>query len=92
MLDLKLTFTALSMVNTVFAGESKPTLSLYENPIIPGFHPDPSCVFVPEWDDTYFCAHSTINVFPGIPITASKDLRNWRLIGKAVLGKVIAQD
>ncbi|KAI0133485.1 glycosyl hydrolase [Xylariales sp. AK1849] len=55
--------------------------STYYNPILPGFHPDPSCVFVPEWDDTFFCASSSFNAFPGIPIHVSKDLQNWKLIG-----------
>jgi len=51
------------------------------NPILPGFHPDPSCIYVPEWDQTFFCASSSFNAFPGIPIHASKDLQNWKLIG-----------
>lgn len=55
--------------------------STFHNPILPGFHPDPSCVFVPEWDETYFCAASSFNAFPGLPIHASKDLLDWRLIG-----------
>lgn len=55
--------------------------STFHNPIFPGFHPDPSCIFVPEWDETYFCAASSFNAFPGLPIHASKDLRDWRLIG-----------
>ncbi|KAF7363901.1 Glycoside hydrolase family 43 protein [Mycena sanguinolenta] len=54
------------------------------NPILPGFHPDPSCIFVPEWDDTFFCASSSFNAFPGIPIHASQDLQNWKLIGNAL--------
>ena len=56
--------------------------STYYNPILPGFHPDPSCIFVPEWENTYFCASSSFNAFPGIPIHASKDLQNWKLIGR----------
>lgn len=56
--------------------------STFYNPIFPGFHPDPSCIFVPEWDDTYFCAASSFNAFPGLPIHASKDLGDWRLIGE----------
>ncbi|KAI0138903.1 glycoside hydrolase family 43 protein [Hypoxylon sp. NC0597] len=55
--------------------------STYYNPILPGFHPDPSCIFVPEWDNTFFCASSSFNAFPGIPLHASKDLQNWKLIG-----------
>jgi hypothetical protein len=57
--------------------------STYTNPILPGFHPDPSCIFVPEWSDTFFCASSSFNAFPGIPIHASRDLQNWKLIGNA---------
>jgi beta-xylosidase len=53
----------------------------FYNPILPGFHPDPSCIFVPEWNDTFFCASSSFNAFPGLPIHASKDLQNWKLIG-----------
>jgi len=52
----------------------------YHNPILPGFHPDPSCIFVEEWDNTFFCASSSFIAFPAMPIHASKDLVNWRLI------------
>ncbi|KAK3303399.1 glycoside hydrolase family 43 protein [Chaetomium strumarium] len=55
--------------------------SAFHNPIFPGFYPDPSCIYVAERDQTFFCASSTFNAFPGIPIHASKDLRNWKLIG-----------
>lgn len=58
--------------------------STYFNPILPGFHPDPSCIFVPEENDTFFCASSSFSVFPGIPIHASKDLQNWKLISNAL--------
>ena len=58
--------------------------STYGNPILPGFHPDPSCVFVQELDNTFFCASSSFSVFPGIPIHASKDLVNWKLISNAL--------
>lgn len=53
----------------------------FTNPIIPGFFPDPSCIFVPEYDNTFFCASSSFLAFPGLPIHASKDLVNWKLIG-----------
>jgi beta-xylosidase len=52
----------------------------YHNPIIPGFHPDPSCIFVPEWDNTFFCASSSFIAFPAMPIHASRDLVNWKLV------------
>lgn len=57
------------------------TNSTYFNPTLPGFHPDPSCIFVSDWDDTFFCASSSFNAFPGIPIHASKDLQSWKLVG-----------
>ncbi|KZV77673.1 glycoside hydrolase family 43 protein [Peniophora sp. CONT] len=56
----------------------------YHNPVLPGFHPDPSCVLVTEWDDTFFCATSSFNAVPGVPVFASKDLQNFRQIGNAI--------
>ncbi|KAF2267527.1 xylosidase : arab-like proteininofuranosidase [Lojkania enalia] len=55
-------------------------LTQFFNPILPGFHPDPSCIFVPE-DENFYCASSSFNSFPGIPIHASQDLTSWRLVG-----------
>ena len=85
MLATLLTLGLASAVSArVPAGDRHPPgrNSTFHNPIFPGFHPDPSCIFVPEWDDTYFCAASSFNAFPGLPIHASKDLRDWRLIGE----------
>ena len=48
------------------------------NPIIPGFAPDPSVVFV---NGTYFLVNSTFHMFPGLPIYASTDLKQWSHIG-----------
>lgn len=48
------------------------------NPIIAGFAPDPSLVLV---DGTYFLVNSTFHLFPGLPIYASKNLRDWEHIG-----------
>ncbi|KAL4811963.1 glycosyl hydrolase [Aspergillus spinulosporus] len=50
----------------------------YQNPIIPGFNPDPSIVRVGR---DYFLVTSTFEYFPGIPIYHSTDLLNWTLIG-----------
>ncbi|KXH42588.1 beta-xylosidase [Colletotrichum simmondsii] len=58
--------------------------STYTNPIFPGFHPDPSCVFVPTWNDTLFCVTSSFLVFPGLPIQASHNLIDWNLISNAL--------
>jgi beta-xylosidase len=52
--------------------------SPYTNPIFPGWHSDPSCTYVQE-DDTIFCVTSTFIAFPGLPVYATKDLRNWKL-------------
>jgi beta-xylosidase len=46
-------------------------MSLIQNPIIPGFHPDPSICRV---GDDYYIANSTFEWFPGVPIHHSKDL------------------
>jgi beta-xylosidase len=51
------------------------------NPLIPGFAPDPSIVFV---DDTYYLVNSTFHVFPGLPIYASHDLIHWKQICNAI--------
>jgi xylan 1,4-beta-xylosidase len=50
----------------------------YVNPVISGFFPDPSVVRVGE---DYYCVNSTFEYFPGIIISHSKDLINWKQIG-----------
>jgi len=44
------------------------------NPILPGFHPDPSILRV---GDEYFIANSTFEWYPGVEIHRSKDLVTW---------------
>lgn len=46
------------------------------NPILKGFHPDPSICRVGE---DYYIAVSTFEWFPGVQIYHSKDLVNWQL-------------
>jgi xylan 1,4-beta-xylosidase len=53
----------------------------YRNPILPGFHPDPSIVRVGR---DYYLVNSTFGFFPGLPIYHSRDLVNWRQIGNAI--------
>lgn len=53
------------------------------NPIFPGWHSDPSCVFVPEMENTTFCVTSSFLNFPGLPIYSSKDLTHWRHVSNA---------
>lgn len=54
--------------------------STFYNPVLPGWHSDPSCAQV---DGTFFCATSTFIAFPGIPVYASNDLVNWKLASHA---------
>ena len=49
-----------------------------KNPILPGFHPDPSIVRVGE---TYYIASSTFEWWPGVRIHESRDLANWHFVG-----------
>ncbi|WP_198586952.1 glycoside hydrolase family 43 protein [Glycomyces xiaoerkulensis] len=48
------------------------------NPILPGFHPDPSIVRVGE---DYYLATSTFEWCPGVRLHHSRDLRHWRPLG-----------
>jgi xylan 1,4-beta-xylosidase len=50
----------------------------YRNPVLPGFHADPSACRVA---DDYYLVTSTFEYFPGVPIFKSRDLVHWRLIG-----------
>lgn len=53
-------------------------MKTFNNPILPGFYPDPSICRV---DDDYYLVTSTFAYFPGVPIFHSKDLVNWEQIG-----------
>lgn len=50
----------------------------YKNPVIPGFHPDPSVCRV---GDDFYLVTSSFEFSPGVPIFHSKDLVNWEQIG-----------
>jgi len=50
----------------------------YRNPILPGFHPDPSVCRV---GDDFYLVTSSFEYFPGVPIFHSRDLVSWRPIG-----------
>lgn len=54
---------------------------MIQNPILPGFNPDPSILRV---GDDYYIATSTFEWFPGIAIYHSKDLKHWQLINHAL--------
>ncbi len=58
-----------------------PLKDMYRNPIRTGMHPDPSIVRVGE---DYYMVNSSFIFFPCIPISHSKDLIHWKVIGHAI--------
>ena len=50
----------------------------YLNPILAGFHPDPSIV---RAGDDYYLVNSSFAYYPGVPIFHSRDLVDWTQIG-----------
>lgn len=53
------------------------SMTLIQNPVLTGFHPDPSLVRVEE---DYYIATSTFEWFPGVRIYHSRDLAHWRFV------------
>lgn len=54
-------------------------MNMISNPILPGFHPDPSIIRVGK---DYYIAVSTFEWFPGVCIYHSCDLQNWELVSR----------
>ena len=54
---------------------------MYHNPVRRGFFPDPSILRVGE---DYYMVNSSFIFFPCIPISHSRDLIHWNIIGHAV--------
>ena len=50
----------------------------FNNPILPGFYPDPSICRV---GDDYWLVTSSFSYFPGVPVFHSLDLVNWEQVG-----------
>ena len=50
----------------------------FRNPVLPGFHPDPSICRV---GSDFYLVTSSFEYFPGVPIYHSRDLAHWRLLG-----------
>ena len=53
----------------------------YANPVRRGMYPDPSIVRVGE---DYYLVNSSFVLFPGLPVSHSRDLVHWRTVGHAV--------
>ena len=58
-----------------------PYPEMYHNPVRRGFFPDPSIVRV---KDDYYMVNSSFIFFPCIPVSHSKDLVHWKIIGHAI--------
>ncbi len=54
---------------------------MIQNPILRGFHPDPTICRVGE---DYYLATSSFSYFPGVPIYHSRDLMRWERLGYAL--------
>lgn len=59
-------------------------MKTFQNPIIPGFHPDPSICRV---GNNYYLVNSSFEYFPGVPIFQSRDLVHWKQIGYCLTRK-----
>ena len=51
------------------------------NPVIPGYHPDPSVVCV---GNDFYLVNSSFQYCPGVPIFHSRDLVHWEQIGNVL--------
>ncbi|KAI0974176.1 glycosyl hydrolase [Xylaria arbuscula] len=54
--------------------------STYYNPVLSGWHSDPSCTQI---NGTFYCVTSSFIIFPALPIYASKNPINWKLVSHA---------
>ena len=77
---------SLCLVAAVSCGQNESAKTgtetlVIHNPVIPGYHPDPSICRVGE---DYYIVNSSFQYFPGVPIYHSKDLVNWELIGNVL--------
>ncbi|HUL77971.1 MAG TPA: glycoside hydrolase family 43 protein [Vicinamibacteria bacterium] len=69
---------AWSAAGAVAPVRSADRVVAYRNPVIPGFHPDPSVVRV---GGDYYLVNSSFEFFPGVPLFHSRDLVHWRPLG-----------
>jgi xylan 1,4-beta-xylosidase len=62
-------------------GDAHGAGSTFANPVIAGFHPDPSVCRVGA---DYYLACSSFEYFPGVPVFHSRDLVHWTQVGNAL--------
>ena len=56
-------------------------MSVIQNPILPGFYPDPSLCRV---GDDFYLVTSSFSFFPGLPVFHSRDLVHWHQLGHVI--------
>ncbi|MFP5391420.1 MAG: glycoside hydrolase family 43 protein [Gammaproteobacteria bacterium] len=71
----------LTAVLVLAAGTVGAAPQSWINPVISGFHPDPSICRV---GGDYYLVNSTFEYYPGVPVFHSRDLVHWRQIGHAL--------
>ena len=62
---------------------------MYKNPVARGMHPDPSTIRVGEY---FYMVNSSFIYFPCIPISRSRDLVHWEVIGHAISNPEYAKE
>jgi beta-xylosidase len=62
----------------MLTGPRPPADASFPNPVIPGFHPDPSVVRV---GSDFYLVTSSFEFFPGVPVFTSRDLVHWKQVG-----------
>lgn len=63
------------------AARAEAPTAIIRNPILRGFHPDPSIL---RHGDAYYIATSTFEWFPGVRLHRSTDLVSWACVGYAL--------
>ena len=74
---MKTQLAVLLLAAAALAAEEQ-RITSYRNPVIPGFHPDPSVVRV---GGDYYLVNSSFEFFPGVPLFTSRDLVHWKPLG-----------
>lgn len=72
---------ALFLISILLCSVCEVSAQGYNNPVISGFHPDPS---VCKAGDDYYLVNSSFQYFPGVPLFHSKDLVHWEQIGNCL--------
>ncbi|TIA11632.1 hypothetical protein D6C80_07349 [Aureobasidium pullulans] len=83
-MSMKTSLISIFSLIAALAAAKTPHNETRVNPALPGWHSDPSCVFVPEQHNQVFCTASTFMLTPGLPVYASADLVNFKLVSHAM--------